>query len=92
MAFVFSPWYFVMIALVVGIIACLVVFFRMDKKDKEIIKDFLEESQKQVEEEPSKESSDSQEKPKVKKCKYCEATNDIDAKKCSSCGADLYAE
>ena len=65
MAFVFSPWYFVMIALVVGIIACLVVFFRMDKKDKEIIKDFLEESQKQVGEDIAEDTQNVQETPKV---------------------------
>ena len=35
MEFVFSPWYFVMIALVIGIIVCFAIFFTMDKKDKE---------------------------------------------------------
>ena len=30
MEFVFSLWYIVAIALVVGIVACLVVFFKMD--------------------------------------------------------------
>ena len=58
MAFVFSPWYFVMIALVVGIVACLAVFFKMDKKDKEIIQEFIEKSQSQeVEGDSTKEST-----------------------------------
>lgn len=57
MAFVFSPWYFVMIALVIGIIACFIVFFKMDKTDKEIIKKFVEETQKQAELEAASEGA-----------------------------------
>ena len=102
MAFVFSPWYFVMIVLVIGIVACLFVFFKMDKQDKVLIKNFLAENQKQEVEVPSNETTSNQttsnesttneEESKIKKCKYCGATNDIDAKKCSSCSADLYVE
>lgn len=90
MAFVFSWWYIVAIVLVVGIAACLFFFFKMDKEDKVIINKFLEDCQKEEVEEPVNESTNNEEKPKVKKCKYCEASNDVDAKKCSSCGADLY--
>ena len=50
MEFVFSPWYFVMIGLVIGIIVCFIIFFKMDRKDKQIIKKFIEETQKQAEE------------------------------------------
>ena len=92
MAFVFSSWYIVAAILVVGIAVCLFMFFKMDRQDKVIIKNFLEESQKQEVEASSEEISDIEENSKVKKCKYCEATNDIDAKKCSSCGADLYVQ
>ena len=45
MAFVFSFWYFVMIALVAGIVACLVIFFKMDKKDKELIAQLVKDSE-----------------------------------------------
>lgn len=44
MAFVFSSWYIVMLLLVAGIAACLVVFFKMDKKDKVIIDQFVKDS------------------------------------------------
>lgn len=44
MTFVFSIWYFVIIALVAGAIACLVVFLKMDKKDKILIEQFVKES------------------------------------------------
>ena len=50
MRFVFTPWYFVMVALVVGIVACLFFFFKMDKQDKVIINKFLNEAQPQEEE------------------------------------------
>lgn len=60
MTFVFSPWYFVMIGLVVGIIVCLAVFFKMDKKDKNIIKKFVEETQKQAENEDGTDETSSE--------------------------------
>ena len=47
MAFVFSFWYIVMAVLAVGVVACIMVFFNMDKKDKEIIDNFVKESANQ---------------------------------------------
>ena len=47
MAFVFSFWYLVMAMLAVGVVACIMVFFNMDKKDKEIIDNFVKESTNQ---------------------------------------------
>ncbi len=48
MTFVFSVWYFVMIALVAGIAACLVFLFLMDKKDRVMIDQFVKDSQAQA--------------------------------------------
>lgn len=45
MTFVFTSWYFVILALIAGIVACLLVFFKMDKTDKAMIKEFVEDSQ-----------------------------------------------
>ena len=50
MEFVFTAWYFVILVLVLGIAACLVVFFMMDKKDKALINDFVKQSQEAVKE------------------------------------------
>lgn len=47
MAFVFSFWYIVMALLAIGVVACILVFFKMDKKDKEIIDNFVKESANQ---------------------------------------------
>ena len=44
---VFSVWYFVMLFLVAGIAASLVVFFKMDKKDKILVDEFVKKSQGQ---------------------------------------------
>lgn len=44
MAFVWSSWYIVLALLVVGIVACLTIFFLMDKKDKVLITKFIEKS------------------------------------------------
>ena len=44
MEFVFSFWYIVAIVLVLGIVACLVLFFMMDKKDKVLIDNFVKEA------------------------------------------------
>jgi len=49
MEFVFSVWYFIAIALVAGIVACLVVFIKMDKKDKALIDKFIKEAEVQGE-------------------------------------------
>jgi uncharacterized membrane-anchored protein YhcB (DUF1043 family) len=56
MAFVFSVWYFVMIALVAGIVASLVVFFKMDQKDRVMIDEFVKNAQVQTE--PAKEKNE----------------------------------
>ena len=56
MEFVFSAWYFVMIALVVGIAVCVTLFVLMDKKDKVLIKEFIESAQSNNESEPVKET------------------------------------
>ncbi|MBQ9795679.1 MAG: hypothetical protein IJW36_01780 [Clostridia bacterium] len=45
MAFVFSFWYIIAILLVAGIAACLVVFFKMDKKDTILIDEFIKSQQ-----------------------------------------------
>ena len=42
MTFVFSFWYIVMAVLVLGIAACVVGFILMDKKDRVIIKEFVD--------------------------------------------------
>ena len=49
MAFVFSVWYFVILAIVAGIVACLLVFFNMDKKDRVMIDKFIKDNQPQEE-------------------------------------------
>ena len=41
MKFVYSNWYIVMAVLLVLIIGSIVAFILMDKKDKELIKDFV---------------------------------------------------
>ncbi len=47
MTFVFTSWYFVIFALIAGIVACAVIFIKMDKKDREIIKNYVEQNQSQ---------------------------------------------
>lgn len=49
MAFVFTSWYFVMIALVAGIVACVFYFIKMDKQDRVMIDKFIKENQPQEE-------------------------------------------
>ncbi len=44
MAFVWSNWYIVMAVLAIGVIACIAVFILMDKKDKEIVADFVKKN------------------------------------------------
>ncbi len=61
MTFVFTSWYIVLAALLVAVIGCIVAFVLMDKKDKVIINEFVNEankgSQKQeVEAQPETES------------------------------------
>ena len=62
MEFVFSAWYFVMIALVVGIAVCVTLFVLMDKKDKVLIKEFIENAQSNTESETEKENISSENK------------------------------
>ncbi len=57
MAFVFTSWYFVLIALVAGIVACITIFIKMDKKDRAMIKEFVENNQSQVDNKEIKEQS-----------------------------------
>lgn len=45
MSFVFSIWYIVAAVLVVGIIACFITFFKMDKKDRNLIDEFIKAQQ-----------------------------------------------
>lgn len=52
MSFVFTFWYFVIIALVAAIAACLLIFFKMDKKDRVMIDEFIKNSQVQNEAQP----------------------------------------
>ena len=44
MAFAFTSWYFVILALVAGIVASLIIFLKMDKKDKALIDEFVKEN------------------------------------------------
>ena len=53
MAFVFTSWYFVILALVAGIVASLIIFLKMDKKDKALIDEFVKENQPKEEVEQS---------------------------------------
>ena len=45
MTFVFTSWYFVIIALIAGIVACAVFFFKMNKQDGVMIDRFIKENQ-----------------------------------------------
>lgn len=58
MEFVFTSWYFVMIALVAGIVACLVIYVKMDKKDRTIISDYVKNNQAQAEQEQAQPASE----------------------------------
>lgn len=48
MYFVYTNWYIVMAILVVAIIGLIVTFILMDKKDRALIQEFVENSQSQV--------------------------------------------
>lgn len=52
MAFVWSFWYIVVAVLAIGIIACIVCFVMMDKKDKLIISDFVKKNSETASAEP----------------------------------------
>ncbi len=49
MYFVWSWWYLVLLFLVAGIVAMSVVFFKMDKKDRVLMKEFVEASSEKEE-------------------------------------------
>ncbi len=49
MYFVWSWWYLVLLFLVAGIVAMSIVFFKMDKKDRILMKEFVEASSEKKE-------------------------------------------
>ena len=57
MEFVFSFWYIVVAVLVVASVACLVVFFLMDKKDKVLIDEFIASNEVQEAEQEDNKSN-----------------------------------
>ena len=50
MFFVYSSWYIVLAVLAVAIVALIVTFVMMDKKDRQIIKEFVEKNQANIQE------------------------------------------
>ena len=48
MTFVFSVWFIIAAILLVGVVACMVVFFKMDKKDRQILDKFVKEQTEQA--------------------------------------------
>lgn len=44
MTFIFSVWYIVALVLLLGVVASIVVFVLMNKKDKELINQFVKSS------------------------------------------------
>lgn len=50
MFFVYSSWYIVLSVLAVAIVALIVTFVMMDKKDRQIIKEFVEKNQANIQE------------------------------------------
>lgn len=50
MFFVYSSWYIVLAVLAVAIVALIVAFVMMDKKDRQIIKEFVEKNQANIQE------------------------------------------
>ena len=64
MAFVFTSWYIVIAVLLVLAIGLIVTFILMDKRDREIIDNFIKES---AEAQPASESADKEVKPAEEK-------------------------
>ena len=56
MKFVSSPWYFVIALCVVAIIALIVVFSKMDKKDRDLINNIVKDASAQPEAQPAVEN------------------------------------
>lgn len=50
MFFVYSSWYIVLAVLAVAIVGLIVTFVMMDKKDRQIIKEFVEANQANIQE------------------------------------------
>lgn len=50
MFFVYSSWYIVLAVLAVAIVALIVTFVMMDKKDRQIINEFVEKNQANIQE------------------------------------------
>ncbi len=50
MFFVYSSWYIVLAVLAVAIVGLIVTFVMMDKKDRQIIKEFVEANQSNIQE------------------------------------------
>ncbi len=50
MFFVYSSWYIVLAVLAVAIVGLIVTFVMMDKKDRQIIKEFVEKNQANIQE------------------------------------------
>ena len=66
MAFVSSPWYIVMAILIVAIVALVVVFILMDKKDKAIIEEFIQSSNAEAANQESVEAAATETSEQVK--------------------------
>lgn len=62
MTFVFSFWYIVLALLAVGIVAAIIAFVKMDKKDRVLIDNFIKESTEEVEEKETEKPSSETEK------------------------------
>ena len=60
MAIVWSNWYIVMAVLAIGVIACIVVFVLMDKKDKLIISDFVKKNKESTSTAPAESAKPAQ--------------------------------
>jgi len=66
MTFVYSNWYIVMALLVVAIVALVVIFIKMDKKDRTLINDFVKSMQQEANESVNSESAQPQSTEEVK--------------------------
>ena len=58
MFFVYSSWYIVLAVLAVAIVGLIVTFVMMDKKDRQIIKEFVEANQANIQEPTDSEKVD----------------------------------
>lgn len=61
MFFVYSSWYIVLAVLAVAIVGLIVTFVMMDKKDRQIIKEFVEANQANIQESTDVEKVDNKE-------------------------------